>query len=95
MTWYANDGWHVDRAQRLVELARVDLGHLADLDGHVTTARRDYEQWLDDVAKATTTAISTGGLDATGLMRQADVFDHVVAAASVKTAYVLVDALFW
>lgn len=93
LAWYASDGWRVDQAQRLVELARVDLGHLAALDQHVTSARRDYEHWLDEVVTLTTAAVASGGLESVKLTRQSGVFDELVADSTSKTAYVLVDAL--
>jgi hypothetical protein len=93
LEWYATDGWRVDRAHRMVELARVDLGYLADLDTYVTSARQKYESWIEEVVSATTRSVAAGGLDVSHLQRQADIYGQFVAVGPGKTAYVLVDAL--
>lgn len=97
LDWYAREGWQVDRAHRLAELARADLGHAGRLDEHYTLARQAYEGWLEAVVSQTTAAVVGGGIDPGKLLPQGEVFARVVRAAPGHgpgpTAYVLVDAL--
>ena len=97
LDWYAQEGWEVDRAHRLAELARADLGHAGRLDEHYTLARQAYEGWLERVVSQTTAAVVEGGLDPGTLLPQGEVFARVVGTtpghAAGPTAYVLVDAL--
>ena len=93
LKWYSSEGWRVDRAHRLAELARIGLGHLAGLDEHVSASRADYERWLDAVCTVSTNACVKSGLSQLKAMRQGDIFETIVSKRTDKMAYVLVDAL--
>lgn len=95
LTWYAEQGWNVDRSHRTAELARADLGHAGSLDGAFVRARGAYGQWLDDVAALSTRSVTERGLPAASLPQQSRIFTKDVATTGSQglTAYFLVDAL--
>jgi len=93
LDWYAESGWQVDRAHRKLELARGALTSYGDLEQHVTAARAVYEQWLDRLLRATTTAIAADGLSGVSQLAQGEIHDRFVKGGEAPTAYVWVDAL--
>ncbi len=94
LSWYAEQGWKVDRAHRRLELARTELGVFGELEEALTSARVAYDNWLDALLTRFTTSLADGALEPGALIRQGDIHQRFVAGApSVRTAYVWVDAL--
>lgn len=93
LSWYVDGGWEVDRAHRVLEIARNDLRVLGDLEPAFTAARVAHEEWLEKTLLAFTTAIERDGFDVGGLVRQGDIHDKWVRDAGAPVAYVWVDAL--
>ena len=93
LDWYVKDGYQVDRSHRRLELSRGALASYGDLEHHVTTARSAYEQWVDQVLRTTTAAISKDGLSGVTQIPQGEIHDRYVKGAGGATAYVWVDAL--
>lgn len=93
LTWYAEQGWQVDRAHRRLELARTELGVFGDLEEALTAARAAYDRWLDALLTRFTSALGDGALEPGQLVRQGDIHKRFVAGAPARTAYVWVDAL--
>jgi hypothetical protein len=94
LSWYAEQGWKVDRAHRRLELARTELGVFGELEQALTAARAAYDEWLDALLTRFTSSLADGALDPGQLVRQGDVHQRFVAAGPpARTAYVWVDAL--
>ncbi len=93
LDWYATKGWAVDQAHRRLELARLALPALGDLEETIIRVRNLYEAWLDKVLRAVSDALATSGLDGVGLGAQGSVHDDKVRGHDMLTAYVWVDAL--
>jgi len=87
--WYADGGWRVDRAHRLMEGARYAVRR-AGLDTAFTDARRAYLDWLDALLVATNRAACASA--ETNLTPQADIVPSQVLGRQ-RTALVIVDAL--
>jgi PglZ domain len=92
LTWYASDGWRVDRTHRRLELALTGLGEHGELEQPVADARAAYEDWLTLVIERYTSAIATSGYGTAGILRQAEVFTRFVKNGGGPLAYVWVDA---
>lgn len=102
LSWYAAEGFEVDRAFRLVERARSAVSE-AHLDEQVDILRRRYLDWLDHVHRLTTAGIAgsatgaagSSGLSGPTLLAQTEVWTHIVEPQRQhgKVAYMLVDAL--
>ena len=90
--WYSLTGWEVDGAYRRMESVRVSTG--ADrygLDDAFGLSRQRYEQWLDEVLRQTTEAISVDThIPDQGQQRR---IHRAEVRGRESTAYVLVDAL--
>lgn len=94
LSWYAEQGWKVDRAHRRLELARTELGAFGELEEALTAARTAYDEWLNALLTRFTSSFAEGALDPGQLVRQGDVHQRFVASGSpARTAYVWVDAL--
>ncbi len=93
LAWYASGGWRVDRAHRRFEEARQDLTWHGQLEQEFTSARIDYDTWLDRVVRTMTAAIVRDGVDTGNLIRQGDIFDTFVRDVDGPVAYVWVDAM--
>lgn len=93
LSWYVEAGWTVDRAHRRFETARNDLRVLGALEPAFTAARLAYEQWLDSVLRAFTSAVEVDGFDVGSLVRQGDIHARWVRDVPGPVAYVWVDAL--
>lgn len=92
LSWYAADGWRVDRAHRRLELALTGLGEHGDLEQPVSEGRAAYEDWLASVIERYTTAIASSGFSTGDLLRQAEIFQRFVKNGDRLTAYIWVDA---
>lgn len=92
LAWYAADGWRVDRAHRLLELALTALAEHGDLEQPVAGARTAYEDWLALVIERYTAALAAEGFSIAGLLRQAEVFPRYVKNGDGLAAYIWVDA---
>ena len=94
LSWYADQGWRVDRAHRRLELARTELGVFGELEDALTSARVAYDTWLDALLTRFTSSLADGALEPGDLVRQGDIHQRFVATgSSTRTAYVWVDAL--
>ncbi len=92
LEWYAERGWQVDRAHRMLELALTALAEYGVLEQPVAGARAAYESWLGAVIEGYTTAIANNGYSTGDLLRQSEVFPKYVRGAEELTAYIWVDA---
>lgn len=92
LAWYAEEGWHVDRAHRRLELALTALAEHGDLEQPVAAARAAYEEWLGVVIERYTNAVENGGFSTGTLVRQGEIFTRYVKNGATLTAYVWVDA---
>jgi hypothetical protein len=93
LTWYATDGYRVDRAHRKLELARTELATHGDLEQPLMEARAAYDAWLDSVLNRFTSALDAGALDPGSMLQQGEIHDRFVASSGPRTAYIWVDAL--
>jgi hypothetical protein len=91
--WYTDKGYRVDNAHRRLELARGALASHGELERHLTAARSNYERWVDELLRATVTALTKEGLSGVGQMPQGEIHDRYVRDNEGLTAYVWVDAL--
>jgi len=87
--WYAEGGWEVDRAHRLMEGSRFSLAR-PGLDKAFTAAREAYLRWLDTLLTVTNASATTDGQ--CGLARQADVYGQHVAGGR-PVALIIADAM--
>ena len=92
LSWYAVEGWSVDRSHRRLELALTGLAEHGALEQPVAEARAAYEDWLGSVIERYTGALEASGFSIGGLLRQAEVFPKFVKTGDVPTAYIWVDA---
>lgn len=90
--WYSSIGWEVDSAYRRMEFIRVSTGaDLYGLDDAFALGRQRYEQWLDEVLRRTSDAISDDAHVPD--LRQQRRIHRVEVLGQGSTAYMLVDAL--
>ncbi len=87
--WYAEGGWKVDRAHRLMEGARFGLAR-PGLDKAYTAARDAYLVWLDRLLHATNAAAANA--PELSLPRQADTYWREIDGHE-RVAFVIVDAM--
>lgn len=92
LSWYAEEGYEVDRAHRTLELVRTTVGTLGELDGLLNQARDRYDTWLDQLLNVFVEAVTREGVDPGGMLRQGEIHDRYVADQS-RSAYIWVDAL--
>lgn len=94
LRWYVDEGWKVDRAHRVAEVARAHLGHLGELDAEFVAARSEYEQWLDSAAASLTSSIGKDGFDPGSIMRQSEIYPRYLRnRGNESVAFIMVDAL--
>lgn len=98
---YAEGGWEVDRAHRLLEQQRAallepKLPEFALLRSHLDGMRRLYREWADDLARQFNDLCEQAGFIPTESLQQRHLFDQVVEPwtyGNEKTAVFMVDAL--
>jgi hypothetical protein len=92
LSWYATDGWRVDRSHRRLELALTGLAEQGNLEQPIAAARAAYEDWLTAVIERYIGALASNGFATGDLLRQAEVFPRFVKNGDGPTAYIWVDA---
>lgn len=93
LRWYAEQGWHVDRAHRRLELSLTALAEYGELEEAVASCRQQYESWLDRVIQRYTGALDRDGFDLGGLTHQTTIHPKYVASVDGQVAYLWVDAM--
>jgi hypothetical protein len=93
LDWYVEIGSAVDHAHRRLEVARGALASYGNLEQHIVTARSAYEQWVDQLSRAVTSALAKDGLSGVSQLPQGEIHDRFVKDAAGPAAYVWVDAL--
>ena len=92
---YAERDWEIDRAQRRLEVALLALTDRRTLDEPVRRVRQEYDDWLDNYLRTTSTATEIEGLVTDDLLVQSQTYAVAVAPRAKRgpVGYFLVDAL--
>lgn len=93
LDWYIAEGHQVDAAHRRLELSRGALASYGELEQHLTAARSAYQEWVDQLLRATSAGLAKDGLDGVSQLPQGEIHDRYLTDAEGSTAYVWVDAL--
>jgi hypothetical protein len=92
---YADTDWQIDRADRRLELALLGLTTRQHLEKVVRASRQEYDRWLDQYLRLTTTTAEVEGLATGVLLLQGQIHSEVVAPRAKQgvVGYFMVDAL--
>ncbi len=93
LSWYAEQGWQVDRAHRRMEAALTEVGAYGPLEPCVQKARVACEAWLEELLQRLSKLVEQQGLDTGDMLRQGAVHKDYLVGSDGPVAYFLVDAL--